>query len=323
MLAGSVGAIPAYFFMKRQKKRHPAQGSNWTTSVMLLAGMTVFGSATPFSRLVSHDFAPFLGGLFRVLIGTTVLAILAASAWRQIFGISLNDWLRIGAIAVFGMFGFSALMLFGMKLAPGAIGATVMSMAPAVTAGASMLFRGERPSWRKLLAIALAIAGAAILELGQGLDGENGNAVMFGALLVFAAICCEAAYTLIGQRVTTTVDPVLTSALASALSIPLFLFGAIAGGRWNLPHATAPWAALIWYGAGTLALGSWLWYRAIPKVSGVTAAAFMGVMPLSALLLSYVLLGEPVRSIHIIGFATVFVGVTLMSWEHARMSKSQ
>jgi drug/metabolite transporter (DMT)-like permease len=72
-----------------------------------------------------------------------------------------------------------------------------------------------------------------------------------------------------------------------------------------------------------LALGSWLWYRAIPKVSGVTAAAFMGVMPLSALLLSYVLLGEPVRSIHIIGFATVFVGVALMSWEHARMSKSQ
>jgi drug/metabolite transporter (DMT)-like permease len=48
----------------------------------------------------------------------------------------------------------------------------------------------------------------------------------------------------------------------------------------------------------------------------------MGVMPASALILSYVLLGESFRWIHMAGFATVFAGVLLISWEHARMHAS-
>jgi drug/metabolite transporter (DMT)-like permease len=46
----------------------------------------------------------------------------------------------------------------------------------------------------------------------------------------------------------------------------------------------------------------------------------MSVMPVSALVLSYGLLGEGFRWIHLAGFAVVFAGVLLISWEHARMS---
>jgi drug/metabolite transporter (DMT)-like permease len=42
-------------------------------------------------------------------------------------------------------------------------------------------------------------------------------------------------------------------------------------------------------------------------------------MPVSALILSYVLLGEAFRAMHLAGFAVVFAGVLLISWEHARM----
>ena len=57
------------------------------------------------------------------------------------------------------------------------------------------------------------------------------------------------------------------------------------------------------------------------KAEGAVAAGFMGVMPASALILSYVLLGEDFRWLHLAGFATVFAGVLLISWEHARMSQ--
>jgi drug/metabolite transporter (DMT)-like permease len=213
-------------------------------------------------------------------------------------------------------------MLYGMRLASGAIGATVMSMTPAITALAAILFLGEHPSWRKMGAVALAFAGAAVLQFGHGLQSGSGGSVILGAGLVFGAVCCESAYTLLGQRMSKQIDPVLVAALAAGLSIPLFAVGAAF--QWS---AFKPgsidlkgWVALLWYGGGTLALGSWLWYRGIAKVDGTTAAAFMGLMPLSALLLSYLLLGEPFRWIHLAGFATVFAGVLLMSWEHARMA---
>jgi drug/metabolite transporter (DMT)-like permease len=295
-------------------------------TLLLAFGMIVFGSATPVSKLVGAAMPVFVGGLLRVLIGAALLTVAAWKHRGDLSKLQPADWAALAGIAVFGMFGFSALMLYGMKLAPGAVGATVMSMTPAITAVAAIVFLKERPTWRKIVAVGLALAGAAVLQLGHGLQGEHGaGSVLIGAGLVFGAVCCESAYTLLGQRVSKAVDPVLVAALGATLSIPLFAIGAAF--QWSAFHPgqvdPKGWAALVWYGAGTLALGSWLWYRGIAKVDGVTAAAFMGLMPLSALGLSYLLLGEPFRWIHLAGFSTVFAGVLLMSWEHARMSASQ
>ena len=219
------------------------------------------------------------------------------------------------------MFGFSALMLYGMRMIPGVVGAIVMSTTPAVTAAGSMLFVGDAPTWRKLLAIALAVAGVLVLQLGSG-DQEGGGNMLLGAALVFGAVCCEAAYTLLGKAAAERLDPLLVACLSAALAIPLFVplaiwqWGDFAVGEtdWRA------WTAVIWYGAGTLALGSWLWYSGLARAEGAIAAGFMGVMPASALILSYVLLGEEFRWIHLLGFGIVFAGVLLISWEHARMS---
>jgi len=47
----------------------------------------------------------------------------------------------------------------------------------------------------------------------------------------------------------------------------------------------------------------------------------MSVMPVSALLLSYLLLGEQFRWLHLAGFAFVFSGVLLMISAHREMAK--
>ena len=47
----------------------------------------------------------------------------------------------------------------------------------------------------------------------------------------------------------------------------------------------------------------------------------MGVMPVSALVLSYALLQEKFQWLHLAGFALVFCGVLLMISVHREMSK--
>lgn len=298
--------------------------SEWSVYTQLALGMATFGSATPVSKIVAAAMPVFVGSALRVAIGALVLAPLAARHWKQLRDFERRDWVLVGLISLFGMFGFSALMLYGMRMIPGVVGAVVMSTAPAVTAAASMLFLGDAPTWRKLAAIALAVVGVLILHLGQG--GRSGaddlSTVALGSLLVFGAVCCEAAYTLLGKRASERVDPVLVAFLAALLALPLFLpFAAWqwltftpSQVEWNV------WLAVVWYGAGTLALGTWLWYSGVARAEGSVAAGFMGVMPVSALILSYVLLGEEFRAVHLLGFATVFAGVLLVSWEHARIS---
>jgi drug/metabolite transporter (DMT)-like permease len=162
-----------------------------------------------------------------------------------------------------------------------------------------------------------------VLHLGSTGGGASGGGLGLGTLLVFAAVCCEAAYTLLGKQVSRSADPIVVAFLAAALAVPAFV--PLAWWQWErfAPHevGAAGWLALGWYGAGTLALGTWLWYSGVARVEGTVAAGFMGVMPASALILSYVLLREPFRWIHLAGFAVVAAGVLLVSSEHARMAE--
>jgi drug/metabolite transporter (DMT)-like permease len=287
----------------------------------LALGMAVFGSATPVSKIVTEAMPVFVGSLLRVALGALVLAPFVAGRWRELGQLGRRDWLLIGLISLFGMFGFSALMLYGMRMVSGVVGAVVMSTAPAVTAAGSILFLGDAPTWRKITAIVLAVTGVLILHLGQGSSGDGGASMWLGAALVFGAVCCEAAYTLLGKKAAERLDPLFVACLSAALSVPLFLPFALP--QWS-DFAVAEvdgraWAAVAWYGAGTLALGSWLWYSGLARAEATVAAGFMGVMPASALILSYVLLGEEFRWLHLLGFGIVFAGVLLISWEHARM----
>lgn len=295
-----------------------------STYARLGLGMAAFGSATPVSKIVAGAMPVFVGSFARVTIGALVLAPFLSDPRKAVAALTRRDWMLVALIAVFGMFGFSALMLYGMREVPGVVGAGVMSTTPAVTAAASMLFLGDRPTWRKLAAIALAVGGVMILQLG-GSTGSGGGDLVLGSALVFAAVCCEAAYTLLGKLVSEHVDPVLVAFLAAALSLPLFAPLAV----WQLGDFhpgdvdADAWLALGWYGAGTLALGTWLWYSGITRTEGSVAAGFMGVMPVSALVLSYVLLGDALRLVHLAGFVVVFAGVLLVSWEHARMDAQE
>ncbi|MDY6948034.1 MAG: DMT family transporter [Pseudomonadota bacterium] len=299
----------------------PRADSGASTYTQLALGMAAFGSATPVSKIVTGAMPVFIASGLRVTLGAAVLLFAARGRLSQIKQIGREDWLCIGLIALFGMFGFSALMLYGMKMISGTAGAVVMSTTPAVTAIGSMLFLRERPGWRAIVAIALAVAGVLLLQIGAGRQPQGNDWLGIG--LVFAAVCCEASYTLLGKRVSAHIDPVLVALLGAVIAIPLFLPFAI--WQWQDFDAASIdariWSALAWYGVGTLAIGSWLWYSGVAKAEGSVAAGFMGVMPASALLLSYVLLDEEFKWLHVLGFGVVFAGVLLISWEHARKSK--
>lgn len=329
--------MPSARKTRQNAKAAGAESNSALTISQLAAGMILFGSATPISKLVADAMPVFVGASLRVSLGALVLAPFAWAARHAVRKLDGRDWVLVALIALFGMFGFTVFLLFGMKMVSGVAGSIVMATTPAITAAAAVLILGEQATWRKIAAVILAVAGVVLLHAAGGGPGSEqqslpawaewiGTAVsatILGSILVFAAVCCEATYTLLGRAVSQDSDPRAVAFLGALLSLPLFLPLAlwqwrdfdVAGVGWQ------GWTALAWYGAGTLALGTLLWYNGVSKTRGTIAAGFMGLMPVSALVLSYVLLGEPFRLVHLAGFAVVFAGVLLMSWEHARMAE--
>lgn len=288
---------------------------HWLTYGQLALGMALFGSATPVAKLVANDFPPFIGAGLRVAIGVLALAPFLLAGGLAAARPAARDWMLFALIALFGMFGFSVLMLFGMALVSGVTGSIVMSVTPAVTALAAFLFLRERLGFRKAAAIGLAVAGVLVLYLPGGETGAGSTgSLLLGSALVFAAVCCEAAYTLLGKLATKRASPLKIAFWAGLLSLPLFL--PFSANEWQevkwADISPKAWIAVFWWGGGTMGLGSLLWYAGVSKTEGSVAAAFMGIMPVSALLLSYLLLGEPFRAVHLAGFTIVFAGVLLI-----------
>jgi len=54
------------------------------------------------------------------------------------------------------------------------------------------------------------------------------------------------------------------------------------------------WCALVYYGVAVTVVAFLLWARGVREVEATTAAVFTGVLPVSAVTLSYVVLGEAV-----------------------------
>ncbi|HKK29042.1 MAG TPA: DMT family transporter [Alphaproteobacteria bacterium] len=292
--------------------------------VFLFTGIAVFGSATPVSKLVGGDFPIMAAAGVRVLLAGFVLLPFALAITEGLFRLKRKDWLLVLGVALLGNVGFSAFLLYGMQMVSGVLGSLIMSLTPAVTATGAVLFLGERMTQRKILALAVGVAGVLTMQITSGDEG-NGSNIWLGSLLVFAAICCEACYTLMGKAATEDMTPLklttLSALLAGAMMLPWIVTGFASLSFGDLTWRD--WLGLAWWGVGTMALGSMLWYSGVTRVPGHLAAGFMVVMPVSALLLSYLLLDEAFRWLHVLGFGLAFVGVLLMSWEHYQQAKEE
>lgn len=289
--------------------------------IQLALGMAIFGSGTPISKIVTSAFPVFVASGFRMLVAALLLS---PFVWRErhtLKDLTRRDTFALAGITLVGMLLFSVFMLLGMQEVSGVVGSIIMSMTPAVTAVGAFLFLNNTFGWRRITAIILAVAGVLVLQVSSSGDGSGSGQVLLGSLLVFLAVCSEAAYTLLGRVATDNLKPTLIAGVTSLAAMPVFFLLALLRGSTIGQPGLGDWAALLWWGGGTLALGTYLWYTGVSKVPGSIAAGFMGVMPVSALVLSYVLLGETFEPIHLVGFGIVFSGVLLIAWAHARESQ--
>jgi drug/metabolite transporter (DMT)-like permease len=281
--------------------------------------MALFGSATPLSKIIGGAFPVFTASFARMVIAAIVLAPVVLLTTARFKKARRSDLYVMVGIALAGMVGFTATMLFGMRLTTGVIGSTVMSTTPAVTALGAVLFLGDAMNWRKAVALSLAVAGCVVINLFRGADSV-GDAVLLGALLVVIAVCFEAAYTLLSRRLSEGISSLEATFGALLMAAPLFVALALAFDPhpFSLSGAGAfEWSALVFWSAAAGGLAPVLWYQGVRQAPGALTAASMSVMPLTALLLSYALLGEAFRWVHVAGFGLVFAGLLLMIFEHA------
>ena len=267
-------------------------------------------------KLVVASFPVFLASELRFAAAAAILVPLLVAREGGIPRLTARDWAIVFLQALTGVFLFSLFLLYGLTLTTAAASGIITSTTPAVIAALSFLVLRERLRWPEWAGVGCAVAGVlAISAAGDAADASTGPRPALGNALVFGAVVGEALFTILGKAVAGRVSPLATATLVTTFGAALFLPVALAEARGFDFAAVGPrgWLAVLYYAAVVTVLGFVLWFRGVAQVPAGTAAAFTGLLPISAVGLAYILLGEPVRWTHLVGAAFVLAGIGLIA----------
>ncbi len=292
----------------------------------LAASMMLVGSYVGASRLLVATLPIFLLAWLRFAI-----AAVAMLGWvRRAPGepaLSAHDRKLLFWESFLGNVLFSVCMLSGVALTSALSAGVVMAGLPAAVALLSRWWLGERIGRRTLGAIACAALGMLVLSLsrtgpvaaapGALADSWAGaSGPLIGHALLLGAVFCEAAYVVIGKRLTHRVSPRRISALINlwglALITPLGLWQALSFdfGRVSLPL----WALLLGYALAASVATVWLWMKGLAQVPAPQAGVFTVLLPLAAAAVGVLLLGEPLAAGHGAALVLALIGLLLATW---------
>jgi drug/metabolite transporter (DMT)-like permease len=214
----------------------------------------------------------------------------------------------------FGNFLFSICMLWGVALTSATASGLVMGALPVVVALFSSALLRERLNRRLLLAVACAGAGIALVQLAR--PPTSAAVSWLGDALVFAAVCCEALYVVIGKRLAATRTPMRVSAWINlwglALSAPLGLGQLV---RIDLSQiAPRLWAYLVFYSLAASVAAVALWMSGLRRTSASFAGVFTVALPLSTTAIAVGVLGEQLTWMHAIALTCALLAILLAAW---------
>jgi len=280
-------------------------------ALSLVAAMALTGSNVAFGKAIAAAVPVYLFVLFRFLVASAALAPMArAEPGPRLSAMRPAQWRDLALMALLGLVGFTVLMLEGLKRTAAADAGIITATLPAVVAAFSVVLMGERLSRTQAVAVALGVAGLALVE---ATGAARGASTLVGNLLVLAAVLCEASFVILGKRLAPPYRPLrlaLGANLAGlVLSVPLAL---TAAGGFDVRSVTPEmWLLGTWYALSASVLCLWLWYAGLPHVETWLAGLATAAMPVAALATSALYLGETIGWVQLAGAGLVIGAIAL------------
>jgi drug/metabolite transporter (DMT)-like permease len=249
--------------------------------------------------------------LFRFLVASFALAILVnREPGPKIGTLNGRQLLNLILMSLIGMVGFTALILEGVKRTTAADAGIITSIMPIVVAILGAVFFRERLGGRQILAVLIAAIGVALLQV-TGIDGAERTAL--GNFLVMGAVICESTFVILAKSLSVVLRPIRLALGANVagifLALPLAVPDLAQLDAGNVRLITVFQA--IFYALSASVFALLLWYRALPHVETATAGLMTTALPLSAITVSALFLGEKIAATQLIGALFVITALWL------------
>jgi drug/metabolite transporter (DMT)-like permease len=286
---------------------------------LLLLG-SIWGGSFFFARIAVSEVHPLMLVLLRVAIAATALHVYLAVRGPS-FRVTPS---LAGRLLLLGTVN-NALPFSLIFIGQTQMGAGLASVLNATTPFWTILIANafiadERLSWNKLLGVLLGIAGVAVM-VGPGIVASLGGAVWAKFAVVGASISYAVA--LVFARGFKGVPPIIMASgqltAATAIMLPIALLTSSPG---DLLSVSMPvWAAVLAIALLSTAFAYILFFGLISSAGATNASLTTLIVPVSAILLGFVFLGERLAFFEVVGMALIGLGLTTIDGRILRRLK--
>ena len=289
----------------------------------LLLTALFWGGTFIAGRIVAGQVPPFSAAFLRFAVATGFLALLLLKTEGRIPMPTRGQLLPILAMGLTGVFSYNFCFFKGLQMVQAGRAAVIIANNPVFIALFSALLFGERLRLPQVVGIGLSVTGAILVitrgEITQVLHQGLGP----GELLIFGCVLSWVTFTLIGKKVLTGMKPLTAIFYASSVGGAALLPAALAEGMVaHLPgYRLLDWAAVFYLGFFGTVLGFVWFYDGIRHIGPTRAGLFINFVPVSAVILAFLLLQEPLTVSLLAGTLLVCAGVYLTNTGGVRVSK--
>ncbi|RPJ75272.1 MAG: DMT family transporter [Desulfobacteraceae bacterium] len=282
------------------------------TYLKLLLMAFFWGGTFITGRVLAQSVGPFSGAFLRFAVASVCLTAIMLKMERHPVRPTGRHLALLLLMGLTGIFAYNVLFLKGLKLIEAGRASIIIANNPIGIALMAVVFFGERLNILKVAGILVSVAGAIIVimrgEASALLTGGFGR----GELYILGCVASWVAYSLLGKLVMSRLSPLAAVTFSSAAGTLCLFPAALMDGLLDADsYPLAAWGSIVYLGFFGTVLGFVWYYQGIQRIGPVRAGLFINFVPVFAVLLSVLLLGEPLTLSLVAGAALVCTGVCL------------
>jgi drug/metabolite transporter (DMT)-like permease len=288
--------------------------------MLTLLGL-LWGASFFFARIAVREVPPLMLVLVRVVIAAAALHLylLATGGWHKFRRQSFAPFLLLGLLN--NAIPFSLLFIGQTELGAG-LAAILNALVPFWTViAANFMTADEKFTANKFLGILLGVGGAMTIIGPAALSGLG--APLWAKLAVIGAGVSYAFASIYAKRFK-SVPPIVTAVgQLTASSLIMLPAALLAHGLWSPVSVTPPvWLAVIALALASTSLAYIIFFRIIAAAGATIVSLVTLMVPVSAILLGTVFLGESMSLTELSGMALIGLGLVIIDGRLARRLRS-
>ncbi|MGD9971855.1 MAG: DMT family transporter [Desulfatirhabdiaceae bacterium] len=285
------------------------------THIKLLLTAIFWGGTFIAGRIVAQNVPPFSAAFLRFLIATVILL---AVTWRmepRFPRLTARQACVIVLLGMTGVFFYNFFFFLGLKNIDAGRASLIIALNPVmICAGAAIFFR-ENITPLKILGIIVSVSGAlVVISRGNLLHIFQGGIGM-GELYIFGCVLSWVSFSLIGKLILGALSPLVSITYSSLAGMLALLIPASMEGMWGqlAGYRVIDWTGLLYLGFCGTVLGFVWYYEGIQKIGSTRAGLYINFVPVSAVIMAWLMLNEPVTLSLLVGAGMVSTGVYMTS----------